>query len=208
QLLLADGPDWKITDLISHSAAGYGDILVSDTGKLRADLLGLLRTRALVLFEEAGIRPDIIDAVLSNIPDENLEAQVALSRAQSLQSCSTRAEFTTVVQAAARVANILKSSKSGGAISDVSDALFADPSESALFESAVSIKQSVTIAAQSRQYDQVFVELATLSPEVDAFFLQVMVMAEDEAVRQNRLALLRLVDDLYRELADFTKIEG
>ena len=60
----------------------------------------------------------------------------------------------------------------------------------------------------AREYQRALEEISTLRPVVDRFFDKVLVMAEDRAVRQNRLRLLKKLDELFSGIAHFAKIEG
>jgi glycyl-tRNA synthetase beta chain len=79
-------------------------------------------------------------------------------------------------------------------------------SEQVLFGVANQVLPEVARSAAQYDYESVYRALAPLRPAVDKFFDDVLVMAEDESVRRNRLALLSFVNVLYRTLADFTKV--
>ena len=86
--------------------------------------------------------------------------------------------------------------------------LFQHESESALLAAYEAVKQQVEDNLKKDLFDQALVEIASLRDAVDAFFEGVMVMADDMAVRRNRLALLGLIATLFGGFADFSKLSN
>jgi glycyl-tRNA synthetase beta chain len=101
-----------------------------------------------------------------------------------------------------RVGNIIK----GGVDKPVSPDLFEADCERALAEAVEAARQKVADQVGAGDYGAALQTIAGLREPVDAFFDGVMVMAEDEKVKTNRLALLTQVDALFADIADFTKI--
>ena len=85
-------------------------------------------------------------------------------------------------------------------------ALFEDAAEKALYAAVRDVKKEVDASLESGSFDMALMKIASLRPAVDAFFDEVLVMADDESIRSNRLALLRSISDLFGLFADFTKI--
>ena len=90
----------------------------------------------------------------------------------------------------------------------VDTSLFDSEQESRLFQQINEVRPRVEEHLQQQNYQQAMVELAVLKPGVDDFFDHVMVMAEDEAVRDNRLALLREMNSLFLKVADISCLEA
>ncbi len=110
--------------------------------------------------------------------------------------------FEALSVAFKRVANIAKEHTPG----DVDPALFDHPSEQALADATAAVASSVATLMEKRAYADVLRQVATLRPTVDAFFDGVMVMADDKAVRANRLDILSGVARLLAPIADFSRL--
>ena len=109
-------------------------------------------------------------------------------------------EAQALAAANKRIGNILK--KADVAIPAMEDpALFAEPAERALGEAVEAALDDTTAALHQRDYVRVLERLARVRPQVDAFFDQVMVNADDPAVRGNRLALLKRLGDRFGAVA-------
>ncbi|MEK7803322.1 MAG: DALR anticodon-binding domain-containing protein, partial [Deltaproteobacteria bacterium] len=102
--------------------------------------------------------------------------------------------------------NILKGFEAGVERPDKS--LFEDAKEKELFETAERIAPEINKYWKDGDYRKVFETLASLKGTVDIFFDTVMVMAEDERLRNNRLVLLNMVRNLYYRIADMSKMIG
>ena len=87
-----------------------------------------------------------------------------------------------------------------------SEALFEAPAESALFRALGAVEKRVAANLDQADYEQALREIATLRGPVDAFFEDVLVMAEEDNIRRNRLALLNAISGLFGRFADFSKI--
>jgi glycyl-tRNA synthetase beta chain len=88
----------------------------------------------------------------------------------------------------------------------VDELLFEHPEEKQLWEAAMLMESEVAAALERRDYATVSRSLAELKGPVDAFFDKVLVMAEDERVRKNRLSLLARISASFLQMADFSKI--
>jgi len=105
------------------------------------------------------------------------------------------------------VANIQEKAPAGAAVA-VDAALLSEPAERALLAELERVEREAAELRTRRDYPAILRAVATLKPAVDAFFDGVMVMAEDPAVRGNRLGLMRRVAALFADLADFRKIQA
>jgi len=196
-----------------------------DAGALRTDLGGLLAQRIEALMEDRGVRYDLADAALGAALPGAEDVWRSLRRGLALQARKDDPAFVPTVQAAARVSNILRAAKIPAALDspdactseavagalnalreDVNASALADPSERALLDAAARIVSDVAECVAEGDFERLFAALSGLGEVIDRFFVDVMVMAEDESVRKNRLALLRFVEALYRTLADFTRV--
>jgi glycyl-tRNA synthetase beta chain len=104
--------------------------------------------------------------------------------------------------------NILSQAREKGvaAAKGVEVALLTEPTEKALAEKSAELAGRVAALRAEKSYKEALEQIATLRPQVDAFFEAVMVMAPDEAVRANRLALLEKVLGDFSGIADFSEI--
>ncbi|MCU1251924.1 MAG: glycyl-tRNA synthetase, beta subunit, partial [Edaphobacter sp.] len=117
-------------------------------------------------------------------------------------------DFAAVSSAFKRMKNILSQAKDKGfaAGSSVDAALLIDPAERALAERSSELAEKVKGLRAEKRYAAALEQIATLRPQVDAFFDAVMVMAPDAEVRANRLALLEKVLGDFSGIADFSEI--
>jgi glycyl-tRNA synthetase beta chain len=90
--------------------------------------------------------------------------------------------------------------------SDLDASLFDSRAEADLYDSFTKIRERANGCIDEGRYSDALSEMATLRKPVDAFFEEVMVMAEDEKIRFNRLSLLKEISDLFYRIADFSRI--
>jgi glycyl-tRNA synthetase beta chain len=135
---------------------------------------------------------------LDNLPDVVL-------RVKALDTLRKEADFEPLAITFKRVENIIKKAMVQEVLA-ADQNLFEDSSETALFDAVKEVKILVDDLINQGNYDKALSHIATLRPTVDTFFDDVMVMAEDEKIRQNRIALLSSVSGLFKNIADFTKL--
>jgi glycyl-tRNA synthetase beta chain len=151
------------------------------------------------LREVKGQAYDVVKAVLATGTND---VRDAVARAEAVTSVRGSEDFAAVSSAFKRMRNILSQAKEKGvaAASSVDAALLTEPTEKALAEKSTELAVRVRELRGEKNYKSALEQIATLRPQVDAFFDAVMVMASDAAVRANRLALLEKV------LGDFSGI--
>ena len=114
-------------------------------------------------------------------------------------------EAEALAAANKRVANILaKQNVEVTATVNIDESLLAEDAEKALYVELKAAQKEVEIAVPSQDYTRILTTLATLRNVIDNFFDNVMVMADDEAVKHNRLALLSLLRQLFLTTADIS----
>ncbi|MBI5826294.1 MAG: glycine--tRNA ligase subunit beta [Deltaproteobacteria bacterium] len=128
----------------------------------------------------------------------------AVKRMKALESFKNHPACPSLVTAFKRVSNILKGVDSGGAEPEPS--LFVEPEENALHGAWHEVAPVMEGYWKSGEYEKVFETLASIKDRIDVFFDKVMVMAEDERLRRNRLALLTCVLNLYSKTADLSRL--
>lgn len=151
----------------------------------RAELLAFFEDRLRVIFKDKGFSAQEVDAVLAANPATPLEVP---ARLEAVRAFSQMEEAEALAAANKRIGNILK--KSTEAIKEVDAALFEEDAEKTLFDALVAVEPQVQSLYAEGAYTDVLKLLAPMKAPVDKFFEDVMVNVENEAIRQNRLALL------------------
>ncbi len=162
------------------------------------------RLRAHYLESGAGITSEMFDAVLDRRPASPLDFD---ARLRALGAFLALADGAALTGANKRIANILR--KAGTLPGGVLDATrYESAEERTLAAEIAAVTPVVEGHLAQRDYAAALRQLATLRPAVDAFFDKVMVMADDPAVRANRLTLLASMQRLFLEVADLSRLPG
>jgi glycyl-tRNA synthetase beta chain len=163
------------------------------------EVLDFFQTRLQHLLLAEGLDHETITAVLAAGYRDVVEAA---DKVQALADVRRSPEFPALAVAFKRVINIAR----GAQPEEVTPLLFEHPEENQLYESTVLMELEVTKALEQRDYPEVCRALARLKGPVDAFFDQVLVMAQDAKLRRNRLAMLLRISGTFLQMADFSKI--
>jgi glycyl-tRNA synthetase beta chain len=157
------------------------------------------------LREARGQAYDVVKAVLEVGSND---VRDAVARAEAVTAVRGGEDFAAVSSAFKRMKNILSQAKEKGFASgsSVDAALLTEPTEKALAERSAELAGGVKAFSAEKNYKAALERIATLRPQVDAFFDAVMVMAPDAEVRANRLALLENVLGDFSGIADFSEI--
>ena len=177
--------------------------LTRPAADIKRDVLEFLKERLRNQLLPQGYSFDTVDAVLS-APWYDIND--AVKRVKALEEFKKNPACGALVIAFKRVSNILKGFEAEVERPDKS--LFEDAKEKELFETAERIAPEINRYWKDGDYRKVFETLASLKGTVDIFFDTVMVMAEDERLRNNRLVLLNMVRNLYYRIADMSKMIG
>jgi len=154
--------------------------------------------------QEQGIPPDVIDAVLSCRPRQPLDAALRL---QGVLAFRALPAAEALAAANKRIHNILK--KNQDPLPDSPDpTYFQEAAERALYDQLQTVRTHAEPFIQAGNYAAALAQLAELRQAVDQFFDQVMVMAEDAQVRNNRLALLQALHALFLRVADVSRLQS
>ena len=176
--------------------------------ELPIQVVAFLADRLKVQQREAGIRPDIIDAVFALGGEDDLVR--LLARVRALQAFIDTDDGANLLAGYRRAANILRIEEAKGetfaAAPDA--ALLTDPAERALAAVLATTLAAATDALAREAFEAAMTALSTLRAPVDAFFDAVMVNDPDPATRANRLNLLASFRAAVHNVADFSKIEG
>lgn len=185
---------------IAQAAALYGGRLTRGTEAIRGDLRSFLADRIRYFLGLRGHAYDEIEAALAvgwtDLPD--LQARV-----QAVQEARRQEEFRQLVLAAKRIANILKG---------VDDELpfderaLVEPAERDLHSSYLELSADVEEAVAKEKHTQYLMRIGRLGPILERFFVEVLVMAPEEHLRRNRLALLQKLQGLTSRTAKLTEV--
>ena len=160
-------------------------------------LLGRLRH----IFQEKGIAYDVLNAVLSV---ELQGVHDAFERAQALSQIRDEEDFQALAGAYKRTKNILSDQTVG--IKQVDEQALEELEEKNLYRAYAELKPKVNRSVESNNYMEALRLIASLRSVVDHFFDKVLVMTDDERLRENRLCLLRDISRLFLEIADISEI--
>ena len=189
-----------LEDLVKKSATLFGDKLSNQN--VVADVVDFMLGRFRAWYQDEGIAVDVIQAVLARRPTRpaDFDARVrAVSHFRTLDSAEALAAANK------RVSNIL--AKADAAIGEINLTACVEPAEKALAEAVLALRTEVQPLIAKGDYTAVLDKLANLRAPVDSFFDNVMVNAEDPALRQNRLAILNTLQGLFLQVADISVLQ-
>lgn len=198
-ILVGQGLSVPLTSLIQKALELLKDRISRPQDEALKDILVFLRVRCEGVMTDRGIPPDVAAAVLQVGFDD---VPRAFQRAQALTKARQDADFPSVAIAFKRVANILPP----GFTREVEESRFQEKAERVLYREVKALQGEVAALTERGEYEDALKRIATLRPAVDRFFNDVLVMAEDAAVRENRLALLAQTASLFSRIADFRQI--
>jgi glycyl-tRNA synthetase beta chain len=155
-------------------------------------------------YQEQGIGFDIVDAVTCDRPTVLRDCD---RRIQALNQFQSNEAALALAAANKRISNILKKQKLDPAAVVIVER-FELEAEKQLYSQLVKLQARVEPLFGRGKYLQGLNELAKLRPAVDQFFDQVMVMVDDESIKNNRLALLAQMSSCFRRVADFSRIQS
>ena len=151
-----------------------------------------------------GLREDVIESVLKPITGPMIDLVDLVQKMRALEAVTMKPDFDPLIVGFKRAHRLVE--KEQWTREPVDAARFQHPAESALHQAAMGEHQQIEASIQAGAYDRALDALVRLKPVVDDFFTGVMVNADDQAVRSNRLSLLKEVDDLFMAFADFSQI--
>jgi glycyl-tRNA synthetase beta chain len=191
-----------VKDLLASARSQFPNGVIADT--VVQDLHGFMLERLKPYLKEKGFEPDEIDAVVSLNP---ARLDQVLPRLKALKEFRALPEGQALAAANKRIRNILR--QAGGTPSEKVDAgRLAEPAERKLSEAIQTLEAQVAPLFKAGNYAEALKRLAGLRPAVDEFFDKVMVMVDDAAVRDNRLALLNRLGNLFLNVADISRLQS
>lgn len=160
------------------------------------------RLRRYFLDRDAGLATETFEAVMARHPDSLLDFDRRLA---AVQTFARLEQAESLAAANKRIANILRQAGDPEGLK-IQKKLLQDEAEQALFNALDNARQKVQPMIKVRHYAEALNALADLRDPVDRFFDDVLVMADDEVVKNNRLALLGEVRALFLDVADISRL--
>ncbi|MGC1182690.1 glycine--tRNA ligase subunit beta [Legionella sp.] len=203
RLLISTPVSLNLSSLIDQAVAQYIGILDVDSN-ITSELKLFILERLQSYYQGQGLSVDLIHAVRAR-QDECLYDLD--KRLHALQMFVSRPEATSLSAACKRVTNLLNSTSKLVLSAKINEQLLEEATEKSLYIHINKIIQSVAPLYRSADYGALLKLLASLRDPVDAFFDQVMVMVDDEAVKVNRLTLLACLQDVLQGVADISLLQ-
>ncbi|PMM98782.1 glycine--tRNA ligase subunit beta [Vibrio splendidus] len=201
RIIVENGYNLDLTDLIGKAKELLGDKLTNEN--VETDVIDFMLGRFRAWYQDAGFSVDIIQAVLARRPTKpaDFDQRVkAVSHFRELEAAEALAAANK------RVGNIL--AKFDGELpAEIDLALLQEDAEKALAENVEVMTEALEPAFATGNYQEALSKLADLREPVDAFFDNVMVMADDEALKKNRLTLLNNLRNLFLQIADISLLQ-
>ncbi|NKB36607.1 MAG: glycine--tRNA ligase subunit beta [Gammaproteobacteria bacterium] len=194
--------DLDLADCLENSAKQFDSSVSSD--QVVADVFDFVMQRLKRYYADNELRGDVFEAVLAVRPTRLLDFH---KRVQAVNNFCGLPESASLAAANKRIENILKQNNNNDAI-EIDEALLQEPAEQLLASALKEISKTVQPLLSGNDYSSILSKLAELRDPVDNFFDEVMVMSEDEALKSNRLALLRQITTLFLSTADISKLQA
>ena len=197
-IILDKGYRLSLPALINQTLELLMPKLTRPLGQVAADVLEFFRGRFVNLLGN-DYASDAVDAAVAAVFEDLVDVK---ARIAALDAFKSHPDFEPLAVAFKRIGNIIKN----GNDALVDPALFLDEAEGALYQAFHSVKVMVDANIAKGAWVDALTGIASLRGPVDTFFDKVMVMAEDQEVRANRLALLTAIARKFGQFADFSRI--
>jgi len=202
QIMLGCGFSFSLAEMIQKGIEAYVVESSEQLTECKKKIISFFQGRIHQLLIEEGYAKDIVTAVLEvpmgSIPD-------IWKRTKALQQLKDSDKFEAVAATFKRVMNILRPIEVPTS-SCVDEQLFEHATENKLYASLLDIRQKAKELLDKKDMYEVLLTIANIQPFVDAFFTDVMIMAKNPKIRENRLLLLKEISNLFANIADFSKI--
>ncbi|MCX5821696.1 MAG: glycine--tRNA ligase subunit beta [Deltaproteobacteria bacterium] len=198
-IILAKRYSLPLSALIDESLAILGPLLKHPSDETKGAVLEFFKGRFENQLIAQGHPYDVVDAVLATGVQNLVTAD---EKIRAMETFKSDPDFQPLAIAFKRVVNIIRGFQNGA----VDPGLFSGTEEKNLHDAFLKIRETVFMLISRGDYSGVLGELARLREPVDAFFETVLVMAEDDQIRRNRLSLLEEISTLFHDVADFSRI--
>jgi len=190
-----------ILDLVAKSQTLFGEKLTNLN--VSTDVFEFMLGRFRAWYQDEDIEVDVIQAVLARRPTKPVDFD---RRVKAVSHFRTLDAAESLAAANKRVSNILAKNNITTQ-GDVEQSLLSDDAEKVLASQVAKFATDLAPLYSDGNYQEALSQLAGIRDSVDNFFDNVMVMADDEAVKQNRLALLSQLSGLFLEIADISVLQ-
>lgn len=201
RIIVENGYDLDLVDLVAKAHSLFGDKLTN--ANVDSDVIEFMLGRFRAWYQDAGFSIDVIQAVLAMHPTQpsDFDKRVkAVSHFRDLDAAESLAAANK------RVGNIL--AKFDGELpATINNSLLVETAEKELAQKVETVVATLAPVFAAGDYQQALTELASLREPVDTFFDNVMVMADDEQLKVNRLALLNLLRNQFLQVADISLLQ-
>ena len=189
----------SLSHLLERSLALLSERIERPPQEIKTDVLEFFKGRLQNLLNSQGLSPDAVEAALSVGFDDLVDSR---ERAKALHNLRSEPDFESLAIAFKRVVNISKSHIPGA----VEPRRFENAVEVQLFDAYQKIGKKALEKIAQKDYTLALRDLSLLREPVDDFFNGVLVMAEDEKIKSNRLSLLGNIAQLFLKIGDFSRI--
>ncbi len=196
QPLIEHDLDFDLRAAIEKSAA---TMPMPVSAEVKAQVLEFLTGRLRVVLTETGLRYDVVEAVLTA---QSHNPAASAKAVKELEAWVKRPDWTPILDGYARCVRIIRSQKVESGKWEVESGKFLEDAERDLYNALKSVN------GQPSSVDELLSSVETLVPAINTFFEKVLVIADDPAVKQNRLALVGQIASLSFGIADLSKLEG
>ncbi|MEO0367630.1 MAG: glycine--tRNA ligase subunit beta [Pseudomonadota bacterium] len=204
RILIEGQHSFRVSELVEWAASTleeHNKLVIDDD--TRRNIKDFVIGRLLSYYQAQGIATSTINAVMACEPDSPLDFELRL---KAVDEFSRLTESIDLAAANKRIGNILK--KQAGVTADVNPALFVETAEKSLYKAIQDLEKDCINLFENGQYSVGLAKLAALRTPVDEFFDGVMVMSDDQATQDNRLALLKSLQDLFLRVADISLLQN
>ncbi|MBE0509517.1 MAG: glycine--tRNA ligase subunit beta [Chromatiales bacterium] len=202
RIIIEQGLDIDLLEMLEHAAEANTGLF--DNNHVITQVFEFMMGRLKAYYQDRGVAVDTFEAVLAQRPTRPLDFDARLRAVSAFRDLP---EAEALAAANKRIANILKKTEESIPV-QVDANLLQDAAERQLYEQVARSSDAVTPLFLARDYTSALKTLAGLRNVVDSFFDQVMVMADEPALRANRLALLSQLRSLFLEVADLSLLQG
>ena len=188
--------DLDIVALAELANIEYGEKLSNKN--VVTDVVDFLFARFRATYQANGFSTELIQSVLARRPTKPVDFE---KRIQAVAKFHALPEAAPIAAANKRISNILAKVKTP-INAEINADLFVEPAETALAQKLSALELKLSPLFEKGDYESALFELASLQAPVDLFFDNVMVMADNDAIKQNRLAILSRLRELFLKVAD------
>lgn len=201
RIIVEYGYDLDLTDLVAKAKSLFGDRLTNEN--VDTDVIEFMLGRFRAWYQDEGHSVDAIQAVLALRPTQPADFDKRVKAVTHFRSLDAA---ESLAAANKRVGNIL--AKFDGELSaTINSELLVEDAEKALADKVTAMVEALKPVFAAGDYQAALTQLADLREPVDTFFDNVMVMAEDEALKANRLALLNTLRSQFMNVADISLLQ-